>query len=77
MFSNYGFKIRQQSWYTDQRVTGFDFLNLPVKLHVYTFMSYELILWLDLRVSFCIQVTSYSLLHDLRVNFCMGVKIYC
>ena len=77
MFSNYGFKIRQQNWYTDQRVTGFDFLNLPDKLHVYTFMSYELILWLDLRVSFCIQVTSYCLLHDLRVNFCMGVKIYC
>ena len=31
MFSNYGFKIRQQRWYTNQRVTGFDFLNLPVK----------------------------------------------
>ena len=30
-----------------------------------------------LRVTFCIRVTSYRLLHDLRVTFIARVKSYC
>ena len=39
--------------------------------------SYELLSVHELRVSFCIRITSYCLLDELRVNFCIRVTSYC
>ena len=39
--------------------------------------SYELFLLHELRVTFCIRVTSYCLLHELRVTFYIRVTSYC
>ena len=39
--------------------------------------SYELLLVHELRVSFCIRITSYCLLDELQVNFCIPVTSYC
>ena len=53
-------------WYTNQRVTSYE---LRVNIHtscVYC-TSYELFLLHKLPVTFCIRVTTSSLLHELRV----------
>ena len=42
-----------------------------------SYTSYEFFLLHELRVSFCIRVTSYRLLHELRVTFWIRIKSYC
>ena len=47
------------------------------ELRVTRLYPYEFHLLQELRVTFCIRVTSYWLLHELRITFYIRVTVYC
>ena len=58
------------------RVTSYELISLQVAF-IARVTSYELFSLHELRVTFCIRVTSYCLLHELRVTFITRVTNYC
>ena len=58
------------------RVTSYELISLQV-VFIARVTSYELFSLHELRVTFCIRVTSYCLLHELRVTFITRVTNYC
>ena len=58
------------------RVTSYELISLRVACIVRA-TSYELFLLHELRVIFCMQVTSRCLLHELGVTFYIRVTSYC
>ena len=63
-------------WYTNKRVTSYELISLRVAF-IARVTSYELFLLHELRVTFCIRVTSCCLLHELRVIFFVRVTSHC
>ena len=58
------------------QVTSYELISLQVAF-ISRVTSYELFSLHELRVTFCIRVTSYCLLHELRVTFITRVTSYC
>ena len=58
------------------QVTSYELISLQAAF-IARVTSYDLFLLHELRVTFCIRVTSYCLLHELRVTFIARVTSYC
>ena len=66
---------KQKLWYTNQRVTSYELISLRV-VFIAQVTSYKLFLLHELRVIFCIRVTSNYLWHELRYFFIARVTGY-
>ena len=58
------------------QVTSYELISLRVAF-IARVMSYDLVLFHELRVTFCIRVTRCCLLHELRVTFYIRFASYC
>ena len=74
--SIYGHHISSDILMKELRLTSYELISLRVAF-IARVTSYDLFLLYELRVIFCLWVTSYCLLHGLQVTFYIRVTNYC